>query len=178
MSTTAEKLNQLIATKDDIKSAIIEKGQSVSDTDAFASYADKIRAIEGDEPLPTLTNPASAGDIAYPKEAYNDQKQPIIGTLKDNRNTTTEFTYKLALGTTTTGITVTADNTQPTITNKAQIAVPNTTLATHIGVSADKIVEGNTILGIDGTAPSVTFETWTFTMSDGSSIQKQVGVNL
>lgn len=51
MGTTVDKLNKLLETKADIKAAIVEKGQTVSDSDTFASYGDKIRAIEsGSEP--------------------------------------------------------------------------------------------------------------------------------
>lgn len=46
MGTVADKLNKLLSTKADIKAAITEKGQAVAGTDTFASYADKIRAIE------------------------------------------------------------------------------------------------------------------------------------
>ena len=46
MGTTADKLNKLLATKVGIKSAIIEKGQAVYDSDTFASYENKIRAIK------------------------------------------------------------------------------------------------------------------------------------
>ena len=45
MGSTADKLNKLMETKAAIKTAIIGKGQSVSDFDTFASYADKIDAI-------------------------------------------------------------------------------------------------------------------------------------
>lgn len=44
MSTTAEKLSLLLNTKDDIKAALAEKGQTAGDV--FSTYADKIRAIE------------------------------------------------------------------------------------------------------------------------------------
>lgn len=44
---TNNKLDYLETVKADIKSAIIEKGQPVSDVDTFKSYADKIRAIRG-----------------------------------------------------------------------------------------------------------------------------------
>lgn len=47
MGTIAEKLAKMKTTKADLKAALIEKGQAVSDTDTFASYADKIRAIKG-----------------------------------------------------------------------------------------------------------------------------------
>ena len=46
MGTVADKLNKLLSTKADIRAAITEKGQTVAEADTFASYADKIRAIE------------------------------------------------------------------------------------------------------------------------------------
>lgn len=68
MSTIADKLNTLLATKSDIKDAIIEKGQNVADDTPFADYADKIRSIEsgitnilGDAILTIGTNSALAG---------------------------------------------------------------------------------------------------------------------
>lgn len=42
---TELKLAYLQGTKDEIKAALIEKGQTVADTDTFRSYADKVRAI-------------------------------------------------------------------------------------------------------------------------------------
>lgn len=46
MGSTADKLNKLLQTKKDIKQAIIDKGVSISDTDKFADYPDKIRSIQ------------------------------------------------------------------------------------------------------------------------------------
>lgn len=46
MGTIAEKLQKLMNTKAAIKSAIIAKGQAVSDTTPFSSYPTKIRAIQ------------------------------------------------------------------------------------------------------------------------------------
>lgn len=46
MGTTADKLNRLIDTKSDIKSAINSKGVVVDDSDTFNDYADKIRQIK------------------------------------------------------------------------------------------------------------------------------------
>lgn len=43
--TIADKLNLLISTKASIKQAIINKGASISDSDTFASYAEKIDAL-------------------------------------------------------------------------------------------------------------------------------------
>ena len=47
MATIAENLTLLESTKANIKQAIVNKGVSVSDTDTFASYADKIGQISG-----------------------------------------------------------------------------------------------------------------------------------
>lgn len=43
MGTTAEKLQKVLNTKNDIKAAIRETGTTVLDDDTFASYPDKIR---------------------------------------------------------------------------------------------------------------------------------------
>ena len=42
---TSDKLNYLIGTKNAIKEAIVEKGVDVSNSDAFRSYAEKIKSI-------------------------------------------------------------------------------------------------------------------------------------
>ena len=47
MGTITDKLNKLAETKSAIKTAIVNKGVAVSDTDTFASYASKIDAISG-----------------------------------------------------------------------------------------------------------------------------------
>ena len=51
-ANTRKKLSHLSETKDLIKAALIEKGQSVSDTDTFRSYADKISGIKTAESYP------------------------------------------------------------------------------------------------------------------------------
>ena len=54
MATIQENLDLLRSTKSAIKNAIIEKGVSVSDSDSFASYAEKIGEIE---PIYDITLP-------------------------------------------------------------------------------------------------------------------------
>lgn len=46
MGTITDKLTRLRQTKTDIASAIAEKGQTVTDAEAFSAYPDKIRAIK------------------------------------------------------------------------------------------------------------------------------------
>ena len=45
--STADKLNYLLETKNEIKNAIVSKGITVKDTDTFRSYASKISNISG-----------------------------------------------------------------------------------------------------------------------------------
>ena len=53
MGTITDKLNKLAETKSAIKTAIVNKGVSISDTDTFASYASKIASISGGGSTPT-----------------------------------------------------------------------------------------------------------------------------
>lgn len=67
--SVATEIERLVGIKADIKAAIVAKGQSVADTDAFGTYADKIAAID------TLSSgtadaTAAAGDILSGKTAY------------------------------------------------------------------------------------------------------------
>ena len=73
MGTTADKLSKLLATKAGIKSAIIEKGQPVTDADPFASYEDKIRAIRtSDIQLANITVTKQPTKTSYTaKESFN-----------------------------------------------------------------------------------------------------------
>lgn len=68
MGTIADKLNKLISTKNAIKASIIAKGQTISDTDTFASYPAKIDAIETG--VDTSDATATASDIASGATAY------------------------------------------------------------------------------------------------------------
>lgn len=68
MGTIADKLNKLISTKSKIKYAIVSKGQSISDSDTFDSYANKILAIQTG--VDTNDATATADDIVIHKTAY------------------------------------------------------------------------------------------------------------
>ena len=47
MGSISDKISYLEETKREIADAIVEKGQTVQDSDTFRSYADKIKKISG-----------------------------------------------------------------------------------------------------------------------------------
>ena len=59
MGTTADKINYLNDTKAAIKEAIENKGVTVSDSDTFRSYAEKIEDISGGDHVFTTSEPPS-----------------------------------------------------------------------------------------------------------------------
>ena len=79
-----DNLNYLDETKKQIKQAIVDKGQPISDTDSFRSYVDKIDKIStlAEE---TADATATAEDILKGKTAYNAEGK-IEGTLIPTEN--------------------------------------------------------------------------------------------
>ena len=70
-NTTADKLNQLRTTKNAIKQAIVNKGQTVLDDDTFSSYATKINNINTVNAQDKVATPTTSEQIIAPDQDYN-----------------------------------------------------------------------------------------------------------
>ena len=131
MSIQSE-IDRLNATKLAIKQAIIGKGQSVADTDTFASYADKIEAIDT---LSTGTADATAvaGDMLKGKTAYVKGNK-VTGTIESmDAQTYTPGTSAQTIA-------------------AGQYLAGNQTIAGDANLVPENIVEGKSIFGKAGTA--------------------------
>lgn len=80
MGTVAEKLQKLATTKEAIRQAIISQGQSVAASDTFASYPDKIAAIQTGTDTSDAT--VTAADLRSGKIAYGKDGK-VTGSVAD-----------------------------------------------------------------------------------------------
>lgn len=103
MTTTAQKLQLLIDSKAAIKAAIIAKGQTVTDNDTFASYANKILAISsggtaGDVILSgTLTGITSPIDITFTNTTTSDTETCTTDSNGNYVISLPEGTYNISI---------------------------------------------------------------------------------
>ena len=150
-----EQLDILKETKTQIKQSIINKGKEVSDVDSFRSYADKIDGIvtleEG-----TSDADAIADDIARDKVAYVNGEKVIGSVFTINEGTATGETE--AVQELDNYIKVDSVNMPySTLLRKDvqySLEISKSTLSNAIGLTSDKILTGNTVLGLEGTATS------------------------
>lgn len=198
MGTIAAKLQKLLATKDAIKTAIINKGQTVADSDPFASYADKIAAIQTGVDISDATAYATdvrSGKIAYGKRgrivgmaATVEAATPMI-TIDNAGNITATVTQDDGF---VTGATKSASYQMPVtslsnITPSAQAQtfqtegtynLGNITVAGDINLKPENIKDGVTIFGVTGTAKGSEAVTGTYQGNAGIRVTTPQSINL
>ena len=174
MGTITDKLNKLAETKSAIKTAIVNKGVSISDTDTFASYADKINTISGGGGTPTegiygvfiydtngnLTKPeewdTANNDLAVGVAVIDENCSFVIGKTQSNNKIA--WSSKL-YGTTVSGIVTTSDTNTALLdyAGEANSAIirdltPGETNAFNWAYDKTITVNGTTLYGYVGAA--------------------------
>ena len=90
MATVAENLQTILDIKSDIKTAIINKGVSVADSDSFTTYADKIESIE------TGGGSSVLESITITENGTYTPNEGVDGFNEVNVDITTTSTYLLS----------------------------------------------------------------------------------
>lgn len=131
MGTITEKLNKLVDTKNNIKAAIIEKGQTVGDV--FSTYPDKIRAIEV----------ASTPDISVSSSG-------LITAASGSKSSTKQLT-------TMAGKTVTPTTYDFTLVPSGTYAIGDINVAGDANLISANIKSGVNIFGVTGSAATINY---------------------
>lgn len=154
MSNTIDAQLQILEeTKAQIKQALIDKKITISDNDSFRSYADKIDDYTSDAT-------ATVDDIAENKVAYV-KGEKVVGNLWTVKNgaTAPTGTFKVTAATdaTRTAFWIAFYPSKDTLVRNGAVlqgVIAAEQLIENIGLTSDMILEGNTILGIEGTGKS------------------------
>lgn len=151
MGTLQAKLEKLIATKADLKAALIERGQPVSDEDTFASYADKVRAIQSGEDV-TRAVPVITVDSGGLVTATTTQETGFV------TGGTEQATYQLPV---MEAASVTPGASEQTVHTAEHYLLGDIVILGDVDLVPDNILEGVTIFGVTGTATTGGFEATT-----------------
>lgn len=164
VQSTEDKLAYLLETKNLIKQAINNKGRNIQDTDTFRQYVNEINLIVTGSGTDTSDATAEAADLISGKTAYVNGVK-LNGTLEDLRNETarahtsvSSVSYSDSLGKLQVIINekatlLKAASASVAVRNEAtaNVEIDENAIALAIGLTADKIKEGETVLGITGT---------------------------
>jgi len=172
MAQLNEDLETLKTARDSMKTALEEKGQTV--TKDIRTYATAIGNISGGGGTDTSDATAVAGDIIDGKTAYA-RGEKLTGTitstsLVDNANAAAatcqandQFSFFITEATSSNSV-----NKLLPPNTRISVAASYSTAAAAAGVTANKIKSGQTILGIQGSVVELNGETKTVTPTTSS----------
>lgn len=137
--------------------------------------------------LPELGDTAAQpSDIAYGKVLYDDEGNPVTGTLADFKPGV-EGRYIFRTNARVSGVTGLFVEAESSLSASPIIHRPGSTATVQISSAAfgdatpDQVAKGATFtsaagLLVEGTREEPTVETWVFTLEDGSTVTKEVHI--
>lgn len=151
-----ETLKELFS---NIANAIRSKTKK-SDKIFACDFPDSINAIETEATF-NFDGTATAADILEGKTAYTNDPEKVTGTIKDGRFPAGKYRFTIpqitcGLDTTTNDLTMRLfyqDSSQQWLIDQTSfLTLPIDAIRSAYKITADKIVKGNTIAGVNGTA--------------------------
>ena len=129
----SDELNKLIQTKNNLKNAITDKGQEITNEDAFSIYSEKIEAIETKSEVPVIATP----DDENPTVIEQNPEAPAQVSTDDTKESinvvvTPQTEMLLGEG------------------SKMEVKVPATSIATAIELNSEQIKADEIVLGVSG----------------------------
>ena len=154
----------IAASKEDIRQAIVEKGQEVDATTPFSEYGNKIRAINVRANLPVSTPTVSGNIVTIPAGEIKENTEIVVGTAKSAKSyTPSTKNQTIAAGTYLTGTqTIKGDADLVAGNIKAGVNIFNIagTFTSDADATAEDIVEGKSAyvngVKINGVKPAGT----------------------
>lgn len=129
----SDELNKLIQTKNNLRNAITDKGQEITNEDAFSIYSEKIEAIETKSEVPVIATP----DDENPTVIEQNPEAPAQVSTDDTKESinvvvTPQTETLLGEG------------------SKMEVKVPATSIATAIELNSEQIKADEIVLGVSG----------------------------
>lgn len=129
----SDELSKLIQTKNNLKNAITDKGQEITNEDAFSIYSEKIEAIETKSEVPVIATP----DDENPTVIEQNPEAPAQVSTDDTKESinvvvTPQTETLLGEG------------------SKMEVKVPATSIATAIELNSEQIKADEIVLGVSG----------------------------
>lgn len=194
MGTLNEKLEYLKETKSQIKEAIISKGQEVSSSDTFRSYASKISAIDTVNNEDLTVNPMTSVQTFTPTQGHTGFGEVNVNAVTStiDSNITAE---NIKAGVSVLGVVGSYEAPEPVVQDKtvnpttssqvispdegydalSSVTVNAVSSSIDSNIVAGNIKQGVTILGVEGTVEELNGTTLEVTPSATTQINTPSG---